>query len=308
MPLSVLHVVVNPASGGGRGARRGEQIDARLRALGLEPNIHHTNAPAHAVDLARNLARAGADVVVAAGGDGTIHEVANGLLTSGTAAALAVIPFGTGNDFAKLVPGANSIDGACAVIARGSLARFDAGHAAWDSGAEFFVNAMGTGIDVEVVRQIHKLPHMPGPLKYLLGLFRALAVYDPISLSADLGVERLDRTVMMMAVGNGVCQGGGFYLTPAASPQDERLDLCVVDAIPLWRVPPVLARVLRGTHARDAAVTMRRFERVRFEANGASPLYFQLDGELREPPTARWLEISIRKAALNVVAGMETTK
>lgn len=307
MPLSALHVVVNPKSGGGR-AGRGEQIDARLRALGLRPTIHHTEAQGHATDLARNLAQEGADAVIAAGGDGTIHEVANGLLTSGTATALGVIPSGTGNDFAKLVPGAESLGGACAVIARGNLSRFDVGHAAWDGGDEFFVNAMGIGIDVEVVRQIHKLPHLPGPLKYLLGLFRALAVYDPISLTAQLGGERLDRTVMMMAVGNGVCQGGGFYLTPDASPQDERLDLCVVDSIPLWLVPSVLTRVLRGSHTRHASVTMRRFERVRFEANGAAPLYFQLDGELREPPTARWLEINVRKAALNVVAGMETIK
>lgn len=228
--------------------------------------------------------------------------MANGILAAGNGAALGLLPFGTGNDFAKVVPGAQRLAAAYDTLAGGRLATFDVGHVTWQDGSEFFVNAMGSGIDVEVVRQLHRLPNLPGPVKYLIGVIRALATYQPISLAAETGAERLERKVMIMAVGNGICQGGGFYVTPQASPHDGRLDFCVVDALPMWQVPSVLARVLQGTHEGHRAVTMRTAERIRFEANGSEPLYFQIDGELREPPAARWLEVQVRKAALQVVA------
>ena len=308
MPDTGIHVVLNPTSGGGRAQRRGADLIAQLDRLGVHATLHHTRAPGHGVELAHMLAASGARAVVAAGGDGTIHDVANGILRSGTDTALAVLPLGTGNDFAKVVPGARTLDGALAVIAQPRTVRYDAGHAAWPGGDEFFINAMGTGIDVEVVRQIQKLPALPGAVKYLLGLFKALAVYRPVALTAVIGAERLDRTIMMMAVGNGICQGGGFYLTPAARPDDGRLELCVIDSLPLWKVPPALQRVLRGTHAGHPAVTMRGIERIRFEAQGAGPLYFQLDGELREPPNASWLDVEVRRSAINVWVTMGTGK
>jgi YegS/Rv2252/BmrU family lipid kinase len=306
MPLAVVHVILNPTSGGGRAGRQRDEIDRELQARGVEAAIHVTHSQGHGADLASKLATAGADVIVAAGGDGTVHEVANGILTSGAHTALAVLPIGTGNDFAKVVPGARPLSSAYDVLAAGHVAAFDVGYASWNGGAEYFINGMGSGIDVEVVRQLHSLPHLPGPIKYLMGLLRALRVYQPIALSATTSGERLVRRVMMMAVGNGVCQGGGFYLTPAASPTDGRLELCVIDALPLWKVPIILSRVLRGTHAGHPLVTMRTTEHIRFEANGAAPLYFQLDGELREPPHAQWLDVEIRKALLRVVVAMDT--
>jgi diacylglycerol kinase (ATP) len=306
MPLSSVHVVLNPKSANGRTVRRSDDVLHALHSLGVHATLHLTRAPGHGIELAHMLAADGAEVVVAAGGDGTVHDVANGILRSGSDTALGVLPLGTGNDFAKVVPGARSLKQAIETLANPRIVRFDAGRAAWDGGEEFFINAMGTGIDVEVVRQITRLPRLPGPVKYLAGLFRALAVYDPVSLRASAGPEVLDRTVMMMAVGNGICQGGGFYLTPDAKPDDGLLELCVIDSLPVWKVPLVLQRVLRGTHAGHPAVTMRSIERVRFEARGAATLYFQLDGELREPPGVTWLEIEVRKSALNIVTGTES--
>jgi YegS/Rv2252/BmrU family lipid kinase len=308
MPDSGVHVVLNPTSGGGRAQRRGGDLVARLGQRGVRATLHYTRAPGHGVELAHMVATAGARVVIAAGGDGTIHDVANGILRSGSDTALAVLPLGTGNDFAKVVPGARTFETALAVIAQPRVLRYDAGYASWPGGDEFFINAMGTGIDVEVVRQIQRLPALPGAVKYLLGLLRALAVYKPVALEATMGTERMKRTIMMMAVGNGVCQGGGFYLTPTALPDDGRLELCVIDSLPLWKVPGALQRVLRGTHAGHPAVTMRSIERIRFQAQGADPLYFQLDGELREPPQASWLDVEVRRSAINVWAGMDSGK
>ncbi|HEY0304977.1 MAG TPA: diacylglycerol kinase family protein [Longimicrobiales bacterium] len=300
MPTQTVHVILNPKSGGGRGARLREEILRELGARSVSVVIHETRAAGHARDLAIEAVGAGASLVAAAGGDGTIHDVANGLLSSEKRVPLAIIPGGTGNDFAKVVPGARTRRGAYDVIARPAFRDFDAGFVKWSSGSEFFVNGMGTGIDVEVVRQILRLPRLPGPLKYLLGLFRALAVYRPVTLRATLAHDTIERSVMMFAIGNGVCQGGGFYLTPQARPDDGMLELCVVQEIPLWKVALVLPLVLRGTHTSHPVVTMRSFKTLRFDAIGDAPLFFQLDGELREPAGARWLEIEVRPAALEV--------
>jgi YegS/Rv2252/BmrU family lipid kinase len=301
MPTHAVHVILNPKSGGGRAARLRGEIEHELSARGVDVALHETRAPGDARELALEVAKGGASIVAAAGGDGTIHDVANGLLGSTTHAALAIIPAGTGNDFAKIVPGAETIDAAYDTIARPAFRKFDAGFARWQDGSEFFVNGMGTGIDVEVVRQIMRMPRLPGPVKYMMGLLRALAVYRPATLRATLPDETLERSVMMFAVGNGICQGGGFYLTPHARADDQKLELCVIQYVPLWVVARVLPLVLRGRHTGHWAVTSRSFERVRFEQLSAGALFFQLDGELREPRGARWLDVEVRAHALRVV-------
>ena len=300
MPTQTVHVILNPKSGGGRGARLREEIQRELSARGVDVVLLETRFAGHARDLALEAVANGATLVAAAGGDGTIHDVANGLLRSERRVPLAIIPGGTGNDFAKVVPGASSRNSAFDVIARPAFQDFDAGFVEWNNGSEYFVNGMGTGIDVEVVRQILKLPRLPGAIKYLLGLLRALAVYQPVTLRAALPGEVIERSVMMFAIGNGICQGGGFYLTPHARPDDAVLELCVVREIPLWRVAVVLPLVLRGTHGKHPVVTMRGFTNLRFDALDATPLFFQLDGELREPAGASWLQIEVRPAALRV--------
>jgi YegS/Rv2252/BmrU family lipid kinase len=300
MPTQTVHVILNPKSGGGRAGRLRAEIERELSARGVDVVMHETRAAGHARELALHAVTDGAALIAAAGGDGTIHEVANGILCGGRAVPLAVIPIGTGNDFAKLVPGARKRAGAYDIIAHPAFHDFDVGLARWTGGTEYFVNGMGTGIDVEVVRQILRLPRLPGPLKYLLGLLRALAVYRPITVRAKLQAEVIEHSVMMFAIGNGVCQGGGFYLTPHARADDGRLELCVVQEIALWQVALVLPLVLRGTHGRHPAVTMRGFASLQFETTGTAPLFFQLDGELREPAGARSLEIEVMPGALRV--------
>ena len=300
MLTQTVHVILNPTSGGGRAGGLASEITRELQARSVGATLMATERPGHARELAKSAAQAGAYMVVAAGGDGTIHDVANGLLESEADVPMAVIPAGTGNDFAKLIPGAQSRSSAYDTIAQPAFRHYDVGRAEWPGQSEFFVNGMGTGIDVEVVRQILRLPALPGPLKYLAGLLRALAVYHPVTLRAVFDTETIESSIMMLAIGNGICQGGGFYLTPDAAPADGLLDLCVVRELPLWRVPLFLPLVLRGTHTRHAAVSMRRFRQVRFESTGGRDLFFQLDGELREPVGASWIQVDVHTRALRV--------
>jgi diacylglycerol kinase family enzyme len=164
---------------------------------------------------------------------------------------------------------------------------------------------MGTGIDVEVVRQIARLPRLRGVAGYLIGVLRALRVFDPIGarLVVD-GVAIADR-VMIIAVGNGVSQGGGFYLTPGARADDGRLDLCVISEMHMGRVLLTLPRLLRGRHVHLKGVSMKQFTRLEIETD--DPLFFQLDGELREPVGTRRVVVEVMPAALRVAGRAMTS-
>lgn len=296
---SGIRVILNPIAGGGRAGRMAAAIDRELAARGLHADVVLTRARGHATELA---AQAAVDhgLVVAAGGDGTIHEVANGLLAVDEPrrnAGLAVLPIGTGNDFAKLL-GGHRLEHAFDSILRGATRKVDAGLVRWGNQAEYFINGMGTGIDVEVVRQIAGLPRLRGVAGYLLGVLRALRVFEPMRARIRVDGREIDRRVMIVAVGNGVSQGGGFFMTPHARPDDGRLDLCVIEEMSLPRVLLTLPRLMRGRHVNLPTVAMHQFSRLDVETD--EPLFFQLDGELREPADVHAMTVEVRPGALRV--------
>ena len=294
-----MRVILNPAARHGAGRRLRPLIETGLESRNLDFDIVETEGPGHAAELARDAADAGVARVVAAGGDGTVHEVANGLMTAAATAALGLIPIGTGNDFVKMMPGTATRAQAFATLAAGRERAVDVGVTRWDGNAEYFMNAMGTGIDVEVVRQMRRSGWMPGMMIYLTALMRALVQYRPMPIR--IGVDGVESTgsIMILAVCNGPSIGGAFRVCPDARPDDGLLDLCVVHELPLHRILRVVPRVLRGTHTRQPGVSMNRGSAVRLAISGGRPLPFQLDGELRE--AAGEIEVTLAPRQLNVI-------
>lgn len=297
-------VILNPIAGGGRGRRLRAEITRELAARRIDFTIQETAGPGHATELARDAVSDGADLVLAAGGDGTIHEVVNGLMTAPAAArepVLAVLPVGTGNDFIKAVYPGRGLAAALRALDTGHVRRLDVGRAEWDGEVEYFVNGFGTGVDVEVVRRLNRLPHLPGLWRYLAAAIQALAVYRPVPLRLSLDGRVRERRTMLLAVGNGPCQAGGFYLTPQATPDDHRFDVCIVDEMNYLEIATVLPRVFRGTHGRSRKVTMERARGITVEGSGEGSLFFQMDGELRQAHGAR-VQVQVAPAALPVLA------
>lgn len=299
-PTSI--VILNPASGGGAGRRIRATVERELGRRRVDFEIHTTEGVGHAAVLAAAATRTGVDVVVAAGGDGTIHEVANGLLTAPPHdAALAAISVGTGNDFVKVVAGLRPHARAFDTIAAGASRLVDVGHARWGDRAEFFVNAMGTGVDVDVARQIQRSRRLPGGLVYLSAVPKALARFRATPLRAWIdGRLVFDAPTMMFAVGNGRSVGGSFRLFPDASPTDGLFDVCIIDEVRGLAILRPLAALLRGAHTRMPIVHMHRGHSLEIELPDGAPLRFQLDGELRDGGEATRLHLELRPAALRV--------
>lgn len=300
--MQPIHLIVNPVAAGGRGARRAEVYRAALERAGYAPVTSRSSERGEAVRLAREAAESGAGLVIAAGGDGTAHDVANGLLeATSPVPVLALIPIGTGNDFAQAVGAATSPAALVAAIRRADARDVDVGRVRWDGRSEYFVNAMGLGIDVEVVRQIERLPSLPGFVGYLVGLLRALRRYRPIPVELETDGGTTSARIMMLAVTNGHRIGGGFHVSPDADPADGQLDICLVRELGALGIAGTIPRVLRGTHAGARGVSLGRAGMLRIRAVGERPFCFQVDGELRDSGDASTLEVQVLPGALRVL-------
>ena len=241
-------------------------------------DILETEGPGHATALAAEATRNGARCIVAVGGDGAVHEVANGLLAAGSGASLAVVPLGSGNDFAKLLGvHRHDIPRAVARIATAVEQRFDAGRVL----GEYFVNTLGFGFGPAVVRTRNAMPRLTGFLSYLIPVFKTFASFRPprFEVRADGRVER--GNMMMVEVCNGTTSGGDYRFAPDADPADGRLDVCLIRKVGLPRFLAALPRVMRGTHVGMKEVVMVRTRKLVIRAPD-EPLLMHLDGELRE--------------------------
>lgn len=285
----------------------GERILVGLERRGVDASLVATTAPREAARLGLEATRADVDLVIAAGGDGTVHEVANGVL-NGLAEGmdgpvLGILPIGTGNDFAKLVGPLKDLERSMDILVDGERRRLDACTAQWNESTHWFVNAAGTGLDVDVVRRLLKKRGgaTPAVVKYLSAVLKSLARYEPIPLRIRIDGGVIEQEVMIIVAGNGRCVGGGFWVCPAAEPDDGRFDICIVDRVSYLGALGPLLKIMRGKHEGHPKVEMYQAREVEIEAMGPDPLFFQLDGELHEPPSARSLTLRVHAAALPVM-------
>ena len=305
-----LWVIANPESGAGRGARVLPALEAELDRRRLRYALHRTEAPGHARELAAR-AVGHASRVLAVGGDGTIHEVANGMLrrslrrSETSVPPLAVLPVGTGNDFFRMVSAPPDPAGAARAAAHGIPRHFDVGEVRWEGGARFFVNLVGVGIDVEVLRRRARFARLPGLIQYLTALASALATYRPVplavALASDPGVTwSRDGAILLSAVTVGPSVGGGMILSPEAVPDDGRLDLFHARRLGALQVLRYLPGILRGTRIREGDIRQVQATEIRMERTDGRDLAFELDGELAEIET-RAIEIRVLPGVLPVL-------
>jgi diacylglycerol kinase (ATP) len=297
-------VILNPASGHGLGRRLRPRIERGLRAAGIAFDLVETTAPGHAVALGREAAAAGVDRVLAAGGDGTTHEVANGLLDAPPAAdgatgpALGTLPIGTGNDFAKLL-GVFRLppEAAAGRMAAAEPRRFDVGRVI----GEYFDNSLGIGFDAEVARQANQTRKLRGLAVYVVAVYKTFASFRAPMLEVTAAAHQETGPMMMLECAIGRSAGGGFYLTPDADPCDGLLDVCLIRKVGLVKFLRYVPRVLRGRHVGLAEVAMFRDAVVKIRSPDR-PLLLHLDGEVREP-AAREIEVTVVPRRLRVLVG-----
>jgi len=290
------HVILNPAAGRGA-ARRVESIVARaFRAQGWAVDVVRTEGPGHAQVLAAQAVRQGAKHVVAVGGDGTVHEVANGLLGGNTDAALGVVPIGSGNDFAKLLGlfGHDPLHAVARLVTARSR-RFDAGRVA----GEWFVNSVGFGFAPAVVKTRNRMQHLRGFLSYLVPVVQTFFQFEPMVFDVTAAGFHERGYMMMIEVCNGTTSGGSYRFAPDADPADGKLDVCLIRRVSLPRFLVAIPRVMRGTHVKMREVALIKTAKL-VVRSPERPLLLHVDGELREPGVNE-CTVELERGRLNVL-------
>lgn len=301
MPERVFTLLVNPTSGGGMAHAHAGVVERALRAAGARVWMRPTEDVEHArQEAAAAVARALAEpdvehVVVAAGGDGSVHLVLQAIGDSGV--PMGVVPAGSGDDAARAWGlGRGEPHRMAEVLLTAPVTPVDLGRAeAADGTVTWFATVLAAGFDARVSERSLGMTGVPASVRYLLAVAGELRGFHPISYRLVLDGEPVDTDAMLVALGNSPSYGRGMLVCPQADPTDGRLDVVLLHPIPIPEFLRVFPRVYRGTHVSHPAVQVRRVAEATVHAPDV--LAFA-DGE----PVARLpLRVSAAKGVLRLV-------
>ncbi|MGB7873904.1 MAG: diacylglycerol kinase family protein [Anaerolineales bacterium] len=263
--------------------------------------------PTHATELAKQAGDQGYDMVIAMGGDGTVHEVVNGLMKipENKRPILGVVPVGSGNDFAHSIGVPMQSDRALAHALNSEPSTVDIGLMIDENGRqEYFDNTVGVGFDAVVTIRSHKLPVVRGFLMYLTAVIQTIILnHEPAKMQLEADGESWEQTNLMVAVCNGPREGGGFMVAPEARNNDGVLNYMMIAKCSRPMMFRLIPEVMNGTHGNFDLVKMGTCQK--FSLNSDRPVYIHADGEIYTSfgSNLRELDFEILPGALKVIKG-----
>lgn len=313
--MEKILVIYNPTAGRGRVLEHWPQVEQALHESGIKFDVAPTNAPLDAVRLAEE-ASGKFDAVVGVGGDGTIHEIVNGLLRASNEAEtvpLGIIPLGNGDDFAKMIPPETSIGGkmfnwreVLPKIAAGRTHSFDVGKIQggpispeMDDGPHYFMNGMDVGFGAQTTYNLRQIPRfLTGLSAYLTAVIKTLIDYKIPRLRLQVDDRPpFEQEATLTAIMNGRCFGSGFWVCPEARADDGFFDLLVSEAVDRLNIMRLVPTIMKGEHLNEPVVKLYRAKRVTIETT--EPEVVEVDGEIPYM-NARRLEIELLTKRLRV--------
>jgi diacylglycerol kinase (ATP) len=276
--------VVNPASANGSTRRRWPELAHRAAAAGLRGDSLFSERPGDVARLARQAADGGASLVVAVGGDGTVNEAANGLLSRPDGGVeLGVVPRGTGTDFVRTFGIPTDVDGALGTLAGGRTRVIDAGrvsYTSWDGSdaVGHFVNIASAGMSGAVAQRANASSKaLGGRVSFLWATLAVFARWQNTEIAVEVDDEVRRGRMYDVIVANGRYLAGGMRMCPDAEPDDGLFDVLLIGDITKADLVRTLPKLYRGTHLPHPRAEALRGTRVAVRAPGPLPL--ELDGE-----------------------------
>lgn len=267
-----LKVIYNPTAGRGKARRRVTEIEEHLRARGARADCEPSSGPDDLVRIAAESSRAGYDRVVVCGGDGTLNLALREFdLERGT---LALIPSGSGDDFARVLGIPRTVRAACDVVLDGVVREVDVALA----NDRRYLGVAGLGFDSEVAEFANRnVRFLRGPAVYLYAILRVLPQFTPrpVRIRTENGTR--DLQIMFAAIGNSRQYGGGIRITPDASIDDGLLDSCIVHQTTRVELLKTLPKAYTGAHVKSPFVEMGRGREFHFDSE--KPMAVYADGE-----------------------------
>jgi len=307
-----IKVIVNPCAGWGHAAQVSPLIAEQLAKLGADFELVHTRMAGEAIALAHQAAAEGVQTIVAVGGDGTSHEVVNGLMEHAAhvgnghiVGTLGCIPAGSGNDFAMMNGAPADIESACRLIVQGRTRLVDVGRVTIDGRiTRYFDNAVGIGFDALVTMATKKIRNLRGFALYVPAVLKTIFVtLTSPKVQMTLDDQTAERATMMTVVCNGPREGGTFMVAPNARTDDGFFDVLTVEKMSRLSMLGMIPRFIKGTHLGHPLIQVQQARRIRV-ASDKEPLYVHVDGEIL-CEQARTVEVEMLPASLCMIAPSE---
>jgi YegS/Rv2252/BmrU family lipid kinase len=301
-------VIVNPNAGNRKGVREWKMISSRLSEKGILYTVKFTTGKGDATSYAREAIGAGYRHLITVGGDGTLNEVLNGIMTNRNCSpgdvTMGLIPVGTGNDWGRMLGIPLDHEKAIDIIAEGNVMKHDAGHVRYhngrDSAERYFINIAGLGFESVVVRRTNhqKDRGRGGKLIYFYNLLMSLLSYR--NTDAEITIDGISRKLRIFSLnaGNGKYCGGGMRQTPDAIPDDGLLDLTIIRDVSKFEIIKSLKLLYNGAIYSHPGIEGHRCTRLSVSSD--STLWVEADGEsLGHTPA----EFTIIPGAITVIYG-----
>jgi diacylglycerol kinase (ATP) len=284
-PYGVLTLVCNVNAGGGGVGKCLPEVERLLAERGLEYEVLRTEAPGHATLLAKEAVERGRQLIVGVGGDGTVHEVVNGLIEDDKAinpeVRLGVVAAGTGCDFIKTFGIPSSPSHAVVHLDGHESFPIDIGKITFtEDGKEvvrYFANVAEAGLGARVVERAARLPRFLGPTVYFFAFWLSLARHKPAEVRVDLMTRTYEGPLNNMVIANGQFFGGGMKVAPKAAPTDGVLDF-QIEHVGKRDAIAVLPKVYKGQHVPHPKILEAKRVEASIESN--PPLLIEADGEV----------------------------
>jgi YegS/Rv2252/BmrU family lipid kinase len=296
-------LIVNPTAGAGKTAKYWPQIKQLLKKIGVRFEHDLTEAPGHAIELARAAVGKGYKFIVSVGGDGTINEVVNGIYETGNIKdiALGIIGTGTGGDYIRTIGVSRNFQQSCERLLHPDKIIVDLGMVEHTIGGQpkrrIFTNFAGMGFDAEVVKATTKKFKSLGSVpSYLMGLLTTLICYRNREITLKIDGKEESRKICTIIMSNGKYGGGSMFIAPQADIKDGLFDVVIIGDVSKPDLLASLPRIYRGTHLTHPKVTLKHGRVVEIQSKSIAAL--QADGELLGEVPARF---SVLPSALTLL-------
>jgi diacylglycerol kinase (ATP) len=276
-----IKVILNPMADMGNAWKIANDLRPMISEYG-NADWSGTVYPTHATELAEQAGGQGYDMVIAIGGDGTVHEIINGImrLPENKRPILGVVPVGSGNDFAHAIGVPLQSDHALAHALKGDPSYIDIGVMTDEHGRkEYFDNTLGIGFDAVVTIRSHKLPVLRGFLMYLTAVLQTIILnHDPSIMQIEADGKNWEQCNLLLTMCNGPREGGGFLIAPAAKIDDGILHYAMIKKVSRLMMFRLVPEVMKGTHGNFKQVLLGSCRKMSVSAD--RPMYIHADGEI----------------------------
>lgn len=276
-----IKIILNPYANRWGAQAQAPAIEQACLEAGLDFDLSVMAGPGEGIKQSMAAISDGFDAIIAAGGDGTVHEVVNGLIAVAgdePTKPMGILPIGTGNDFSDNSRVPRNLSSAIEIIANGRVRQVDAGQVIADDRKYYFGNNCALAMEPMVTIENIRLTQVSGNIRYIVATLKALLKLNAWQMKMTWDNGDYEGSIYLLSICNSPRTGGIFHIAPRARMNDGFLDIVFVPKVPRKKVLTLVPRLISGSHIQQPEVTYFRTKKLLIESEPGTPIH--ADGEV----------------------------